>query len=66
MVVTTIVSVFTVGTMDTTWFVARVGLGVRHVAGSLCVPWSTSICWDTGSVVTSSPTVAFYGATVAS
>jgi hypothetical protein len=59
LVVTIIVSVFTVGTMDTTYFVALVGLVVGHVAGSPCVPWSTSICWDTGIVVIGSPTVAF-------
>jgi hypothetical protein len=63
LVVTTIVSVFTVGTMDTTYSVALVGLVavafVGHVAGSPCVPRSSSICWDTGIAVAGSPTVAF-------
>jgi hypothetical protein len=59
LVVTIIVSVFTVGTMGTTYIVALVGLVDGHVAGSPCVPWSTSICWDTGIVVIGSPTVAF-------
>jgi hypothetical protein len=54
------------GTMDTTYFIALVGLIGGHVAGISCVLRSTSICWDTGVVVTGSPTVAFYGATVAS
>jgi hypothetical protein len=54
------VSVFTVGITGTTYFVALVGsVVVGHVAGSPCVPWSTSICWDTGIVVIGSPTVAF-------
>jgi hypothetical protein len=66
LVVTTIVSVFTVGIMYTTGFVALVGLVVGHVAGSSCVPWSTSTCWGTGIVATDSPTMAFYGAMVAS
>ena len=66
MVATTIVSVFTMGTMGTTYFIALVGLIGGHVAGISCVLRSTSICWDTGIVTTGSPTVAFYGATVAS
>jgi hypothetical protein len=60
LVATTMVSVFTVGAMGTTYFVALVGLVVvGHVAGSPCVPRSTSIYWDTGIVVTGLPTVVF-------
>ncbi len=59
MVAITIVSAFIVDTMGTAYFVAPVGLIVGHVAGSPCVPRSTSICWDTGIVVIGSPTVAF-------
>jgi hypothetical protein len=53
------VSVSTMGIMGTICYVTRVGLEVRHVAGSPGVPRFTSICWDTGILVTGSPTVAF-------
>jgi hypothetical protein len=44
LVATTIVLVITVGTVGIACVVARVGLVVGHVAGSPCVPRSTSIC----------------------